>query len=66
MCIFFALNGDIWLSLGLCFSDRVVQLDHPRPPVSALLSAVLLFLYVSAGRDRTMIWDIHWNEDRLC
>ena len=31
------------------------------PPVSGKLSAALLFLYFSGGRDRTMIWDIHWN-----
>ena len=36
------------------------------PPVSGMLSAALLFLYFSGGRDRTMIWDIHWNARRLC
>ena len=29
------------------------------PPVSGKLSAALLFLYLSGGRDRTMAWDIH-------
>ena len=36
------------------------------PPVSGKLSAALLFLYFSGGRDRTMTWDIHQNENRLC
>ena len=36
------------------------------PPVSGMLSAALLFLYFSGGRDRMMIWDIHRNENRLC
>jgi hypothetical protein len=36
------------------------------PPVSGKLSAALLFLYLSGGRDRTMTWDIHQNENRLC
>jgi hypothetical protein len=37
-----------------------------EPPVSGKLSAALLFLYFSGGRDRTMIWDIHRNERQLC
>jgi transposase len=36
------------------------------PPVSGKLSAALLFLYFSGGRDRTMTWDIHRNARRLC
>ena len=36
------------------------------PPVSGKLSAALLFLYFSGGRDRTMIWDTHRNARRLC
>jgi hypothetical protein len=36
------------------------------PPVSGRLSAALLFLYFTGGRDRTMIWDIHRNGNRLC
>ena len=36
------------------------------PPVSGKLSAALLFLYFSGGRDRTMTWDIHWNARRQC
>ena len=36
------------------------------PPVSGKLSAALLFLYFSGGRDRTMIWDTHQNARRLC
>jgi CheY-like chemotaxis protein len=36
------------------------------PPVSGKLSAALLFLYFTGGRDRTMIWDIHRNGNRLC
>ncbi|WP_143520815.1 IS110 family transposase [Puniceibacterium antarcticum] len=35
-------------------------------PQSGKLSAALLFLYFSGGRDRTMTWDIHRNEKRLC
>ena len=31
------------------------------PPVSGKLSAALVLLYFSAGRDRTMIWDTHRN-----
>ncbi len=30
-----------------------------RPPVPGKLSAALLLLYFSGGRDRTMTWDIH-------
>ena len=37
-----------------------------QPPVSGKLSAALLFLYFSGGRDRTMTWDIHRNARRLC
>jgi hypothetical protein len=37
----------------------------PPPPVSGMLSAALLFLYFSGGRDRTMTWDIHRNEKPL-
>jgi hypothetical protein len=38
-----------------------------RPPlVSGQLSAALLFLHFSGGRDRTKTWDIHRNEKRLC
>ncbi|TJZ88258.1 hypothetical protein FA743_20165 [Paracoccus gahaiensis] len=40
------------------------KIDHP--PVSGKLSAALLFLYFSGGRDRTMTWDIHRNARRLC
>lgn len=36
------------------------------PPLSGMLSAALLFLYFSGGRDRTMTWDIHRNERQLC
>jgi transposase len=36
------------------------------PPMSGKLSAAPLFLYFSGGRDRTMIWDIHWNARRQC
>lgn len=36
------------------------------PPVSRKLSATLLFLYFTGGRDRTMTWDIHRNARRLC
>ena len=36
------------------------------PPVSWKLSAALLFLYLSGGRDRTMVWDIHRNVKLLC
>lgn len=36
------------------------------PPVSGELSAALLFLYFSGGRDRTMIWDIHRNARLPC
>jgi len=39
---------------------------RPYPPVSGKLSAALLFLYFTGGRDRTMIWDIHRNGNRLC
>lgn len=40
--------------------------DRGVPPVSGKLSAALLFLYFSGGRDRTMIWDTHRNARRLC
>ena len=45
-------------------NDHLAALEDP--PVSGKLSAALLFLYFSGGRDRTMIWDIHWNARRQC
>jgi hypothetical protein len=46
---------------------RAAKLELERlPPVSGKLSAALLFLYFSGGRDRTMIWDTHQNARRLC
>ena len=36
------------------------------PPVSGTLSPAPFSLYFTVGRDRMMIWDIHWNENRLC
>ena len=46
--------------------DGVAIAGDPQPPVSGELSAALLFLYFTGGRDRTMIWDIHWNGNQLC
>ena len=46
------------------FSEALAALLGP--PVSGKLSAALLFLYFSGGRDRTMIWDIHRNERQQC
>ena len=37
-----------------------------KPPVSGKLSAALFFLYFTGGRDRMMIWAIHWNENQRC
>jgi len=64
---------------GLCFLHLRNVMGHPwnckrvyriycelEPPVSGKLSAALLFLYFSGGRVRTMTWDIHRNENRLC
>ena len=36
------------------------------PPVSGKLSAALLLLYFSGGRDRMMTWDIHRNVRLRC
>ena len=38
------------------------QLEARVPAVSGKLSAALPFLYLSGGRDRMMVWDIHRNE----
>ena len=70
------------IALQMAFSEAVEDAVCPRfqvgehavdpveyvmwPPVSGKLSAALLFLYFSGGRDRTMTWDIHRNEKRLC
>ena len=43
-----------------------VQLAGGISPVSGKLSAALLFLYFSGGRDRTMIWDTHQNARLQC
>jgi len=37
-----------------------------QPPVSGKLSAALLLLYFSGGRDRMMTWDIHRNVRLRC
>ena len=41
--------------------DTLVVVRIDRPPVSGKLSAALVLLYFSGGRDRTMIWDTHRN-----
>ncbi|TCS65969.1 IS66 Orf2 like protein [Primorskyibacter sedentarius] len=62
---------------GICFAHVFHHSDQsvccPRrsahchlPPVSGKLSAALLFLYFSGGRDRTMTWDIHRSVRLLC
>ena len=40
--------------------------DGRIPPVSGKLSAALLLLYFSGGRDRMMTWDIHRNVRLRC
>ena len=47
---------------GVAYKHGIVA----SPPVSGMLSAALLFLYFSGGRDRTMTWDIHRNARQLC
>ena len=47
-----------------CSNDRMAVGAYP--PVSGKLSAALLFLYLSGGRDRMMVWDIHRNAKLLC
>ena len=47
-------------------SVNVELLPNQPPPVSGKLSAALLFLYFSGGRDRKMIWDIHRIARRQC
>src|SRR5690554_3330195 len=44
------------------FGPPAARVQHRRrPPVSGKLSAALLFLYFTGGRDRMMTWDIHRN-----
>ena len=52
-------------------ANRKIQRDYDVevykwPLMSGKLSAALLFLYFSGGRDRTMTWHIHRNENQLC
>jgi hypothetical protein len=67
--VFVEISIDLGVALQqqLCRPVRRLPVEKElQPPVSWKLSAALLFLYYSGGRDRTMIWDIHWNEERLC
>ena len=59
-----AINVEL-ATLMAAFSGEKLE-DGRAPPVSGMLSAALLFLYFSGGRDRMMIWDIHRNARRLC
>jgi septal ring factor EnvC (AmiA/AmiB activator) len=62
-------------SVVSAYEARIQKLERQKivltervesPPVSRKLSATLLFLYFTGGRDRTMTWDIHRNARRLC
>jgi hypothetical protein len=61
-------EGEMRKALKTCRRLKIIKKSgkRNRPPVSGKLSAALLFLYLSGGRDRTMTWDIHQNENRLC
>ena len=64
---FLANPYEIWKKGGIAIKRSVLRMVFARsPPVSGKLSAALFFLYFSGGRDRTMTWDIHQNEKRLC
>jgi DNA-binding protein H-NS len=54
--------------MGYSLAELIGTDSKPKrtPPVSGKLSAALLFLYFSGGRDRKMIWDIHRNENLRC
>ena len=47
-------------------AEFCIEAVEEVPPVSGKLSAALLFLYFSGGRDRTITWDIHRNANLLC
>jgi integrase len=63
-----ALNK--WLKVKGFDSYTIHSFRHAMrdrlPPVSGKLSAALLFLYFSGGRDRTMTLDIHRSVRLLC
>ena len=59
----------VWRSLrraGLRFKKACwpVNRTGPMSPCVREVVCCSTFLYFSGGRDRTMIWDIHWNENR--
>ena len=66
--------GDHVMDLaGACYYLQVIEatsqadLDYLKqliPPCVREVVCCSTFLYFSGGRDRTMIWDIHWNENR--
>ena len=44
---------------------KLSQLKAKAPCVRVVVRCSI-FLYFSGGRDRTMTWDIHRNENQLC
>ena len=63
---FFDFPAQHWQSIRTSNPIESAFATIRHPPCVRVVVRCSIFLYFSGGRDRTMTWDIHRNENHLC